>query len=311
MKGILRRGAILLVAAAASVTVAAVFAPGAFAQDADDEGPPGDDQIVLTGSLVVPVGETVGTAIIFDGDALIEGTVRESLVVFNGSVEVSGSVGEDLVAFNGPVVVRSGAEIGGNVFSRRTAKIEDGATVGGDVQGIAGRFDFGDLFLAGRIAWWIGYSVSTLLLGLVLLRLARGLDGAASRALERHLGAVFGFGALTFFVLPVVAALLLVTVVAIPLGLFLLFALAFLYTIGYTVTGVALGRLVVKAPTSRYLAFLAGWGALRVVELVPFLGGLMWVVATVIGFGVLWVAARSTPSDAAPVTSLPPAPAAA
>jgi hypothetical protein len=183
--------------------------------------------------------------------------------------------------------------------------------VRGDVVGISKRLDLSRYWWAGRVAWWIGYSVSTLLLGLVLLRVAWGLDDASARAIDRRLGGVFGFGALTFFLSPVVAVLLFVTVVAIPLGVFLLLALGLVYTIGYAVAAIALGRIVVKAPTSRYLAFLAGWGALRVVALVPFLGGLTWAWATVVGFGVLWVAARPTPHDAVPVTPPPPAPATA
>jgi hypothetical protein len=63
------------------------------------------------------------------------------------------------------------------------------------------------------------------------------------------------------------------------------------------VGGLALGRLVVKEPTSRYLAFLAGWGALRVIALVPFLGGIAWLVGTVLGLGTLWVAARAPSGD--------------
>jgi hypothetical protein len=307
MSRTLRRSVVLFAAA----VLVAMLAPGASAQDQDGDEADHDDQIVLTGSLVVPAGETVDTAVILDGDALIEGTVRETLVVFNGDTEITGSVGEDLVSFNGAVVVRSGAEIGSDIISRRAPQVEDGATVGGEIQGVEKGLDLGDWELAGRIFWWVGYSVSTLLLGLVLLRLARGLDVASTRALERRTLGVFGFGALAFFLLPVGAALLFVTVVALPLGLFLLLALGFLYTTGYVVGAIALGRQVVKAPTSRYLAFLAGWGALRVAELVPYLGGLAWIASTIIGLGVVWVAARSTPPDAVPSSSIPPAPATA
>jgi hypothetical protein len=218
-------------------------------------------------------------------------------------------VGKDVVSFNGDVVVRSGAEIGSDIISRRPPTVEDGATVGGEIQGISRGLDLGDWELAGRIFWWVGYSVSTLLLGLALLRLARGLDGASTRVLEGRTLGVFGFGALTFFLLPVVAALLFVTVVALPLGLFLLLALALLYTTGYVVGAIALGRQVVKAPSSRYLAFLAGWGALRVAELVPYVGGIAWIAATIIGLGVVWVAARSTPEVEGTTAALPPAPA--
>ena len=276
-----------------------MFVPGALAQDQGGGSQDADDFVVLTGTLVVPEGEVVGSAVIFDGDAIIEGTVLETLVVFNGRVEVTGSVVEDVVAFNGRVAIRSGAIVEGDVVSRLAVEVEDGATVQGDVEGVGRRFDFPEWGLAGKIAWWVGYSVSTLILGLALLRI-RGLDAAVARALDRRLGGVFGFGALTFFLLPVVCALLFVTVVAIPLALFLLFALGLVYTTGYVVGAIALGRRFVKEPRGRYVAFLAGWGALRLVALVPFLGGLAWVVATIVGLGALWVAARSTPRDAVP-----------
>jgi len=99
-----------------------------------------------------------------------------------------------------------------------------------------------------------------------------------------------------------------VTIVGIPLGLFVLLALALVYSIGYVVSTLALGRLVVKEPTSRYLAFMAGWGALRVIALVPFVAGLAWLVATVLGLGTLWVAARAAPSEVRPAAPLPPVP---
>jgi hypothetical protein len=72
-----------------------MLAPAAVAQDAD--GPDTDDQIVLTGRLVVLEGETVQTAILFSGDAAIDGTVAGWLLVFNGRTEITGTVDEDVV----------------------------------------------------------------------------------------------------------------------------------------------------------------------------------------------------------------------
>ena len=201
------------------------------------------------------------------------------------------------IVFNGAVVLRSGARVGGDVVSRKTPQIEDGATVEGSIDDLQKRWDYWDITFVGRLGWWLAYTVSTLVLGLVLLMLARGLDPASIRALRDRLGATIGFGLLWFVLLPIVAVLLFVTIVGIPLGLFLLFALGLVYSIGYVVGGLALGRLVVKEPTSRYLAFLAGWGALRVIALVPFLGGIAWLVGTVLGLGTLWVAARAPSGD--------------
>ena len=110
--------------------------------------------------------------------------------------------------------------------------------------------------------------------------------------------------------------LLLVIVIAIPLGLFLLLAFALLYTVGYVAAAHALGRRLVAPPKSRFVAFLAGWAILRALALIPVIGGLVWMLAAIFGLGVLWVAARrsaATPPDApaapaAPVPAMPPTP---
>ena len=274
------------------------LAPRAVAQD--DDGPDSDDQVVVTGRLAVPEGERVQTAVIFNGNAVIDGTVAESLVVFNGRTEISGTVDEDVVVFNGDVVLRSGARVGGDVISLEDPQIEEGATIGGGVDDLARRWDFYDITFAGRFAWWLAYTVSTLVLGVVLLVLARGLDPASVRAFRDRLGATIGSGLLLLVLLPIVVVLLFVTIVGIPLGLFLLLSLALVYSIGYVGGALGFGRLLVKKPTSQYLAFLVGWGTLRVLALVPFLGGVAWLVATVLGLGTLWVTSRAAPIETRP-----------
>jgi len=299
----------LLAVAIVACVLGIASAPAAFAQD--EGGTTGDDdQVVLTGELLVPVGAAVGTAVIFNGDAMIEGTATESVVAFNGDVEITGTVRDDVVAFNGRVIVRSGAEVGGDIASRQDPQIEDGATVGGEIKGISGRFDLEGFGWVARYVWWFGYTVSTLILGLVLLLFLPGVDGPLADAFRRRTGASFGFGAAIFFLLPIAAVLLLVVVVAIPLGVFLLLALALLYTFGYVAGAHVLGRRLVKQPGSRYVAFLVGWLILRGIGLIPFLGGLVWVVASIAGLGALAIAARgSRPAPAAP-SPAPPLPAA-
>jgi hypothetical protein len=293
----------------AASSVGILVAPSALAQDeATTSG--AEDQVVLTGELLVPDGATVGTAVIFNGDAIIEGTATESVVVFNGDVEISGTVGDDVVAFNGHVIVRSGAEVDGDIASRQPAQIEDGATVRGQVKGITRRFDLEGLGWVGRYVWWFGYTISTLVLGLVLLLFAPGLDPSLTDVFRRRMGGSFGFGAAIFFLLPIAAVLLLVVVVAIPLGVFLLLALALLYTLGYVAGAHVLGRRLVNPPGSRFVAFLVGWLILRGIGLIPFLGGLVWVLASIAGLGALVIAARgSKPAAVQPVPAGPiPAP---
>jgi hypothetical protein len=237
-----------------------------------------EDQIVFHGRLVVPAGQEVGAAVIFDGPATIDGTVRNALVVFNGDVEISGTVGDDVVVFNGDVLLRSGASVGGNLVSREAPRIEPGATVAGSQTRITGRLDVGEIGIASRFAWWFGYSMSTLILGLALLALGPALDGAITRVLRMQLGASIGFGVAFFFLLPIAAVVLLITVVGIPLGVFLLLGLALVYTVGYVVGTHGIGRLVMKPPKSRFAAFAIGWLIVRAVGLIPVLGGLAWLV---------------------------------
>jgi len=132
--------------------------------------------------------------------------------------------------------------------------------------------------------------VSTLVIGLVLVWL---LGRGAERVLEAgrtRVGPAIGLGLLMFFGLPILAGLALVTVVGIPLGLVVLAALLLIYALGYSASGWVLGRSILRRPGAWVVAFLAGWAILRVVALIPILGGLVWFAAVVFGLGALAVA---------------------
>jgi hypothetical protein len=56
------------------------------------------------------------------------------------------------------------------------------------------------------------------------------------------------------------------------------------------------------------VAFLVGWLILRGIGLIPFLGGLVWVVAAIAGLGALVIAARGSTPVPVPAPPLPAAP---
>jgi len=98
--------------------------------------------------------------------------------------------------------------------------------------------------------------------------------------------------------------LLLLTLVALPLGLIGLLSLALLYALGLVVASLVLGRRLVREPRGAVLAFTAGRAILRLVDLIPVLGDLITAAATVFGVGALavagWRAARGPASTPAP-----------
>jgi hypothetical protein len=238
----------------------------AWAQDA--QGP--EAFVVLSGRADVPEGQTVGDLVVFHGSATVDGTVDGSLTAFDAPVTISGRVNGDVVVFNGRVVLRSGAVVTGDVVAQDAPVVASGATIGGATRRVQTNVDWEGFGWVGRLAWWLAVSVSTLVVGLVLVWLA-GQGGAAGilEAGRTQVGPAIGWGLLVFFGLPVLAVMALVTVVGIPLGLGLLAALGLLYALGYGVSAWILGRSLLRPPSAWVVAFLVGWGILRLVALVP------------------------------------------
>jgi cytoskeletal protein CcmA (bactofilin family) len=262
------------------------LATPAWAQDAQTT----EAFVVLSGRADVPEGRQVGDLVVFHGSSTVDGTVDGSLTAFDAPVTISGRVNGDVVVFNGRVELRSGANVSGDVVSQADPVVASGATIGGERRRVQTNVNWEGFGWAGRLAWWLAVSVSTLVVGLVLLWL---VGRGAARILEAgrtSIGPAIGWGLLVFFGLPILAVIALVTLVGIPLGLGLLAALGLVYALGYAATAWVVGRRVLREPAAWVLAFLVGWGILRVVALVPVLGGLVWFAAVVFGLGVLLVA---------------------
>jgi cytoskeletal protein CcmA (bactofilin family) len=249
-----------------------------------------DEFVVLSGHADVPSGQQVGDLVVFHGSSTVDGTVNGSLTAFDAPVTISGRVTGDVVVFNGSVVLRGGANVGGDVVSQDDPVVAPGATIGGETRRVQTDVNWDGFGWLGRLAWWFAVSVAALVVGLVLLWLVGRGTPAIVEAARTGTGPSIGLGLLLFFGLPVLAILALATIVGIPLGLGLLAALGLVYAIGYSASAWILGRRIVRAPTNWVLAFLAGWGILRAIALIPFLGALVGFAAVVFGLGALAVA---------------------
>lgn len=249
-----------------------------------------NDQVVLTGEISIEEGRTVDSVVIFNGPATIAGVVDGPVVAFNGDVEISGTVEEDVVVFNGAVTVRSGAEIGGDLNTREAPVIEDGATVRGEIRRRAFDFDRGPFPFFARVAVWVAVSASMLALGLLLVLLFPRAMDAIALAWQTGMGGSIGWGLLLLVGLPILGVLFAITIVGIPLGVGLLLALALLYATGYAVAGWILGRQLIKPPTARALAVLVGILLLRLIALIPVVGGIVGALAAAFGMGAIAVA---------------------
>jgi cytoskeletal protein CcmA (bactofilin family) len=122
--------------------------------------------VVLSGPADVPEGEQVGDLVVFHGSSTVDGTVDGSLTAFDAPVTISGRVNGDVVVFNGRVELASGATVTGDVVSRNAPVVAADATIEGSTRRVETNVNSDGFGWAGRLAWWLAVSVSTLLVGL-------------------------------------------------------------------------------------------------------------------------------------------------
>ena len=251
-----------------------------------------DDRFVVVGPVLVDRDQTAGDIVVVSGDVTIRGEVAGDLLVVDGDLTIRGSVAGDVVAVSGLVTLGRRGQVDGDIVYGDERPVQTpGSQVGGNVE----KFAIGDASVFAAIGFWVAFTVSMLLLGLVLLLIApRAGEAVARTGRERPLPSAL-VGLLAFFLLPVIAFAAAVTLIGLPLGIVLLLLILPLYAIGYLTTALVVGTRIVK---KGILGFIAGIVILQLLVLIPIVGGLVGFLATIFGLGVLLVAlfrARSQP----------------
>ncbi len=264
---------------------------------------------VLVGPLAQVRGRTdiVGAELVFAGSAL--GPVN----LYGDTVQITGRITGDVRVRARNVIVAKGAVIDGSVVFEtfNDPVVEEGATVRGRQTVTLPRapeVGISDIFAALGAVVLFGVGAG-LVFGLVLLIAARPF---VERAVESMRAAPMRtlFTGLGFIVLvPLVAVLVMVTVVGIPIGLVMLLAFPFTVVCAAVLAAFGLSDWLMnrqRAPRSfggRFGLLLIGMIVLTVLGLIPFVGFVIWLLALLLGLGALWRAVRSAPA-AAPVTGV-------
>jgi len=268
-----------LVVCALTVVFGVSLAPAALAAGE------ANDQIVLTGAVTIPRGADVGEVFVVRGSARIDGVAHGDVVVVDGSIVIRGQVSGDVVAVDGRVVLASSAQVNGDVSARGVVAVARGAQVGGRIRQHVAYGWRTPIDAVGRFASWLAVSVSTLLLGLLLVLLApRALDSVAGVA-RSSVGRSAGWGLALAVGVPVFVVLLLASLVALPLGLVTLLAFGFVGFVGYVLAAYAIGRSIRPSPANRAGVFAVGWAILRAVAAIPVVSGVTFALAAAYGVG--------------------------
>ncbi|HEY4668813.1 MAG TPA: hypothetical protein VIH05_03460 [Tepidiformaceae bacterium] len=294
------------------LTLLAMVPFAALAQGVDDDD---DFTLQVNRDYTLPAGESVGGLVVVNGDALIEGTVRDFLVVVEGTADISGSV-KGLTVVNGDAILRDGATVTNDVLLvRSTLDQQPGSTVGGEIEERS-RFLFRGAWLVFGLIFWLGATLALIVGGLLFAAIGGRQLRASTANLSEQPGPSILAAVIVLFAVPLLAVLAMVTIVGIPLGIgILLFLLPALALLGYLVAADWLGGLVLSgfkrdaARTKRYLPVVIGVLMLQAVSLIPAFGWAVWALAALYGLGGLtylaWRTARGYRSPPPGVEAAP------
>ncbi|MFQ5966329.1 MAG: hypothetical protein ACE5MI_01815 [Acidimicrobiia bacterium] len=246
--------------------------------------------IRIGGDAVLGSGEETGLALVIRGDLTVEGT-SETVVVVNGTASLEGATVETLVVVSGEAVLGDGTVVTGDVWLADSSLTRLGTS---EVQGVIRR-DFQSGLLIGLwilgIIIGIGLGVLAILGGMAFAAVGAETARRAGRAIRESFGQVVIAGLVFWIALPIVGGFLFVTVIGIPTALAIWFVvLPVVGFLGYLVTGIWIGKLILSREDDRgkpYLAAFLGIVILVVAGIIPGLGGLIGTLAGLLGGSAL------------------------
>lgn len=260
------------------------------------------DARLAGGEITIDPGARIGSgATLAGGRVLLGGRVGSYAQIAAGRTEVNGTVGGDLNVSSGALVIGPNAHIDGRLTYRgpQPPQIADGARIAGGVNHITtetGARWLAPFAIIGAILWFIGWIIAgALLIGLAPVAVRRVTDAMRGRAWQSLL-----FGFLLFVLVPIVAGVLLFTVIGTPLGLLLAVAYLLLLPLGYLAGAAAIGdwtidrmrRTASPGTAQRILAFALALLLLTLLIAVPIVGWLLAWLVVLLGIGAIVLALR-------------------
>ena len=265
----------------------------------------GGNVVAAAGNLALESGSDIGGNVILAGEvATVEAEIGHSLTAAAETLEINGAVARDVDAYTAHINLGSEAAIEGDLRIRTNSQDNlhqmDGARVAGGVEflDLPDEFEQRSRYLSpGFYFFQVLKIIAGLIAGLILLWLAPSLRSVNVRdAID---GAkVGGIGLVALISVPVIAVIIGATLVGLPVAL-IVFALwmALLY-FAKIITAWYLGRLMLggrndagdaqgDSQTNTALILLVGLVTVIVASNLPFVGGIIGFLMSIIGAGLI------------------------
>jgi len=233
-----------------------------------------------------------------------------NMTVINGHVlgNVTGSINNLTISseINGNVIVRANsllinptANIHGNLdyTSENTANIQTGATISGTTQRtIPPRNELARGWVSGVVGgalFRVFSYLSIFIIGLIIVALGRRSILSLALAINDHPALSLGWGALLFFITPIAAFVVMVTIIGLPLGIISLLVWGILLYLSQIPVAILIGWLILSRRRTNHsygftIGMLAlGLAILYIISAIPIFGWIMWMLVMIFGLGSL------------------------
>ena len=289
-----------VIAAAERVTVHATVGDDvrAAGREVNINGQIGDDAILAGETVTLAPETTVGGRAWLAGRRVeVAGRIGKELRAAGQSITIGGVIDGNVQLAGEMIEILPGAQIAGDLIyhSSEDALIAAGAQISGHVERIDLELPELELPEGSGFSVIIGFLLSLLLTAVVVFLLLPRLSLAATGLIRRDPFKCLGLGFTVLVVTPVLAVVLLITVLGIPLGLALLALYFVALLLGFLVgvyylsdVGVRWWRKGAELSKSwRVLSIIVAIVVLTLLQLVPVIGGLIVLFLFLFGLGAL------------------------
>ncbi len=274
----------------------------------------GDDVVVAGGDIRISKNSVVhGNLINFAGDLQMAGTVKGLLKASVGKMAVTGTIGQD-AKINGGDIFLDGEFYGKTLITAEQLTIGNNAKFHGEVTYWTkeGEVDFKNTLVGttatfkeelkreeegfskmGSFGFAIFYVLSVFLILLLFHTLFKNTFPSLLKSLEDNKWNTLGYGMLYLFGLPLIIIIACITLIGIPIGLFLLVVYLFSLLFGHSMAALFITYYINKDKDKKWgfwsIVFLSLGFALilRIITLIPILGWAASIVALALTYGLI------------------------
>lgn len=248
-------------------------------------------------------GSVIGGDVSTGGaDVTLNGTVGRDLLLGSDTAYINGTVERNIKAGVTSLSLGNNAVVGGNLeyTSQNDAQLATGAVVRGTTTKSIPQHEERSTgsMIWGKVVFCLYLLGAMVFTALVLVLLFPRAFSAIGSYKVRNIWKPLLVGLASLIALPVLAVLSMVTIIGIPFGILVLLAWIVIGALSVIVSAFWVGRIIWRKQHNVLLIMLVGVAITAILLAIPIFGMLVWLVASLIGAGLIFIGLKNRVSKA-------------